>query len=443
MSGRARLGTRLRPRTTPTTWTPTAVLVQAAFLAMVSCLIAVGARRLDLLVLAAPGLGLLWWAAVSRPQHTPHVEVEVSATVVTERVPVEWLIVARAEPGDHVESLAVQLATADGVRIGPPGRGFVLPIAQDGTAGATVTMTTRRWGRHEVGAGTYAFSSSWGLFRHGPGTIRPVTVQALPQHSGAGGQVPVSHPIGLVGANRSRSRGEGSEFDDIRPFRPGDRLRQIHWPVSARTGELHARTTYAEQDAEVWLLIDVAMDVGGAPDSSLDLQVRSAAALAWRLLNQGERVGVATFLTDEPVHLAPAAGRTQYRRILGVLAGVHTSARVATATDSLRHVRRSAGAWMVLFTPLLAPAAADRAAHLAARGHPVLVMDSMPGTPRIPAGSDPQMQLAWRLRMLERQVEVDRLRRRGVPVARADDETALGGALQALSRRPRAKLVRR
>lgn len=455
MSARARLETRLRPRTRSIVWSPTAVLAQAAILGVVGALLAVVTRRLDLLVLASPGLGLLWWAAFTHPRTTPRIAVELSSTAATEGVPVEWVVSAQVPPDDHVADLGLCLATAEDLRIGKPGPALVIPFgrtaAQDQAheahdaheAHAAITLTSTRWGRRRMGAATYAFTSSWGLFRHGAGTVEPALVDVLPRQAVTTGHLPVSHPVGLVGGNRSRSRGEGSEFDDIRPFRPGDRLRQIHWPVSARTGELHARTTYADQDAEVWLLLDTAMDVDGYPASSLDLQVRSAAGLAWRLLSQGERVGVATFLSDRPLQLAPAAGATQYRRILGMLARVSPATRSVSPRDALRHVRASPGAWMVILTPLLAPTAADRAAHLAARGHPVIVIDALPAQPQVYLDAQEQMELAWRLRMLERTVEIDRLRRRGVPVAHADDDAGLGSALVALSRRPRMAMIRR
>ena len=62
------------------------------------------------------------------------------------------------------------------------------------------------------------------------------------------------HPVGLVGQHRSARVGGGTELAEIRPFRTGDRLRRIHWPVSLRTGALHVTTTYADQDAEVRLV---------------------------------------------------------------------------------------------------------------------------------------------------------------------------------------------
>ena len=75
-----------------------------------------------------------------------------------------------------------------------------------------------------------------------------------------------------MGQNRSHHPGDGGEFADIRPFRFGDRLRRVHWPVSVRTGELHVTATHADQDSEVLLLVDAMHDIGTS---------QGGAAAAW------------------------------------------------------------------------------------------------------------------------------------------------------------------
>ena len=75
---------------------------------------------------------------------------------------------------------------------------------------------------------------------------------------------PMPHPRGLVGAYRSQRPGSGSEFDRLRPFQVGDRLRRIHWPVSLRTGTLHVTSTYGDEDSQVVLVVDATSDLGSA-----------------------------------------------------------------------------------------------------------------------------------------------------------------------------------
>ena len=99
-------------------------------------------------------------------------------------------------------------------------------------------------------------------------------------------------PSLLLGLHGSRHRGDGSEFDDIREYRPGDRPRRIHWRTSARTGRLHVRTTYADNDTEVVLLVDAFGNLPGSPDGSLTRTVRAAASIAAWCTRNGDRVGL-------------------------------------------------------------------------------------------------------------------------------------------------------
>ncbi|MBW6452634.1 MAG: DUF58 domain-containing protein, partial [Methyloprofundus sp.] len=39
----------------------------------------------------------------------------------------------------------------------------------------------------------------------------------------------------------SRTKGRGMEFDEVRPYQPGDDIRSIDWRVTARTGKAHTK----------------------------------------------------------------------------------------------------------------------------------------------------------------------------------------------------------
>ena len=78
---------------------------------------------------------------------------------------------------------------------------------------------------------------------------------------------------------------------EVRPFRAGDRLRRINWPVSSRTGTLHVTATWSDRDTEVVLLLDTEHDLGISEGvdgraSSLDIAVRAAAAIAEHYLHR-------------------------------------------------------------------------------------------------------------------------------------------------------------
>jgi uncharacterized protein (DUF58 family) len=53
------------------------------------------------------------------------------------------------------------------------------------------------------------------------------------------------------GPYTSRVRGDGFDLDQHRPYRPGDDVRLIDWNVTARTGHVFVRQTYAERELDL------------------------------------------------------------------------------------------------------------------------------------------------------------------------------------------------
>ena len=61
----------------------------------------------------------------------------------------------------------------------------------------------------------------------------------------------------MAGAYLSVFKGRGMEFDEVRPYVPGDDIRAIDWNVTARTGEPHIKRFVEERELTVMLLVDV------------------------------------------------------------------------------------------------------------------------------------------------------------------------------------------
>src|SRR5205807_3477478 len=62
---------------------------------------------------------------------------------------------------------------------------------------------------------------------------------------------------GFAGEYRSVFRGRGMEFDEVRPYAPGDDVRLIDWNVSARTGDLFIKKHIEEREQTVLLIVDL------------------------------------------------------------------------------------------------------------------------------------------------------------------------------------------
>lgn len=431
--------------TTDARWRPTAVLTQAVLMAALALFAAILARRVDLLVLATPFVVVVAWSVLTRPKHVPRLDLGLAPTLVQEGQSTRWHAHLTGTP--EVDQVVTMMSLPTHAHSNPPHGEVVIP-AEGGEADVRFDVQSARWGRRRVGDAVFSCVSPWNAFKLGPFGATGPEVLTTPSAELFTLAAPAPHPDGLVGLNRSRQRGDGSEFADIRLFRTGDRLRHIHWPVSARTGQLHVRTTYAEQDAEVHLVVDATQEVGesggidGAP-SSADLSVRAAAALARHLLQRGERVGLTAY-GAESVQLPVGLGQRQLRRVVDTLATLRLVRVQARRSAAAAPVRAGSGALIILFTPLVGRDSINQALRLSSHGHTVIVVDCLPPDVSITgADEDPSARRAWRLRLLEREADLAGLQQLGIPVVPWRGPGSLDLVLQRLASRPRPRVPRR
>jgi uncharacterized protein (DUF58 family) len=109
--------------------------------------------------------------------------------------------------------------------------------------------------------------------------------------------------------------GPGSEAGESREYRPGDDVRRMDWPVTARTTLPHVRRTVADRELETWMAIDLSasVDFGTAQWLKRDLVIAAAAAMAHLTVRGGNRIG-AVVGTGAGQWTTPPAGRSLFRR---------------------------------------------------------------------------------------------------------------------------------
>ena len=125
----------------------------------------------------------------------------------------------------------------------------------------------------------------------------------------------------LAGDFRSNLLGTGSELAMIRPYEPGDDVRRIDWAVTARTNEPHVRVDLAERVLVTWLVLDTSpsMQFGTADRRKADVAEGVAIALGHLATRRGNRLGIATFGSAEPLSLPPRQGRVGLVGLLSAL----------------------------------------------------------------------------------------------------------------------------
>jgi uncharacterized protein (DUF58 family) len=122
----------------------------------------------------------------------------------------------------------------------------------------------------------------------------------------------------MAGAYLSVFKGRGMEFDEVRPYVPGDDIRAIDWNVTARTGEPHIKRFVEERELTVMLLVDVSasQEFGSGRRSKLEAAVELSALLALSAVENGDKVGLLAFHRGADLYIPPRKGGKHALRIV-------------------------------------------------------------------------------------------------------------------------------
>jgi uncharacterized protein (DUF58 family) len=151
-----------------------------------------------------------------------------------------------------------------------------------------------------------------------------------------------------AGLKIERYRGDGTEFDSLKEFVPGDDRRAVDWKASARHKKLVARQYRAERNHQVVMAVDtghlMCERLAGIP--KVDHAVNAALLLAYVSLKAGDRVSLATFDAKPGLFIEPRAGAQGFRALSQLASQVEYSDRETNFTLGLtsiaqRVVRRS------------------------------------------------------------------------------------------------------
>jgi uncharacterized protein (DUF58 family) len=155
-----------------------------------------------------------------------------------------------------------------------------------------------------------------------------------------------------TGAYVSHFRGRGMEFDESRPYQPGDDPRSIDWRVTARSTTAYTKLFREERERPVLVVVDLRSTMHFATRGCFKSvgASRAAALIAWAAHHRGVRLGGLIFGDTTHRELKPRLGRRAALRFVHELVGhrdwqAHTAAPDATepfvqAMSSLRRVAR-------------------------------------------------------------------------------------------------------
>ncbi len=121
-----------------------------------------------------------------------------------------------------------------------------------------------------------------------------------------------------LGAKNSTFRGQGMTFSDIRPYAPGDDIRNFAWQVMAKTGEPFVKEFEEERDLQVHIALDVgpSMKFGGKFQSKIMIQAYVGAFLGLLTAKNRDKFGGIVFSSRQLKRIPVMQGEDNVRRAL-------------------------------------------------------------------------------------------------------------------------------
>jgi uncharacterized protein (DUF58 family) len=422
-------------------WPPAPRARNLATAALLALLAAVLTGHAALLLLAAPALGALALMPRRHPSEELAVDVALSASrcfegedltiTATVRVPGGQRLDGLRLDGLRLDEITIQLETAQQVSLtnGTSTQTFL----QGRVASARWVVRPGRWGRYSPGAVRVSGRAGLGGFQ--TSVLVPADrLEVFPQPPPMRPRLVPAELLRRIGEHTGRAVGGGVEFAGIRPYVPGDQLRDVNRAVSIRRGQLHVNQRAAARAADLVIMIDAFGESGPVADRALDVAVHGAATLATAYLRVSDRAGIVV-LGGMLRWLGPAAGDRQFYRVAEMMLEARYNSFVTPDIGRIPRTALPPGTLVVVFSPLLDPRGFTAVTDLRQRGFPLIVVDTLRDEPPTdPRSADER--LALRLWRLDRMATRSALRDLGVPVLRWPSGIELDAVVVPLRRPP-------
>ena len=122
----------------------------------------------------------------------------------------------------------------------------------------------------------------------------------------------------LAGDYHSTFKGQGVEFDEVRPYQVGDDVRTIDWNVTAKTGVPYIKRFAEERELTILFLVDVSgsQSYGSVRRSKMELAAEVTALLALTAIRNQDKIGLVLFSDRIVKYIPPRKGRDSVMRLV-------------------------------------------------------------------------------------------------------------------------------
>ena len=184
----------------------------------------------------------------------------------------------------------------------------------------------------------------------------------------------------FAGEYHSVFKGRGMEFDEVRPYQPGDEIRTIDWNVTARMSQPFVKRYVEARELTVMLVVDASGsgDFGSVQRFKREVAAELAAVLSFAATNNNDRVGLLIFTDRIELYIPPRKGRRHILRMIRELLAFEPAGRGTAIGLALDTVTRLCKRRSIVFLVSDFQAPADdyrRSLYLANRRHDVIAVD--------------------------------------------------------------------
>ena len=155
----------------------------------------------------------------------------------------------------------------------------------------------------------------------------------------------------LAGSWHSAFKGRGVEFEEVRPYQPGDDVRSIDWNVTARSDQPFVKLFREEREMSVMLLVDLSrsQDFGSSTQTKRELVAELGATLAMSAIKNNDKVGLTLFTDDVEKSIPPRKGSRHVLRLIRELLYCQPVGTGTNLGSAIEHLNRTSKRRSVVF----------------------------------------------------------------------------------------------
>lgn len=158
-------------------------------------------------------------------------------------------------------------------------------------------------------------------------------------------QIRTTHRVDgmLAGEYLSAFKGRGIEFEEVRPYQPGDDVRMIDWNVTARQGEPFVKLFREERELTVMQLVDVSasQSPGFHLQTKRDLISELSSTLAFSAIKNNDKTGLIMFTDGIEKFVPPKKGSRHVLRCIRELLHCQPMGQGTNIENALNHLNRT------------------------------------------------------------------------------------------------------